>query len=253
MEIKADIPMEEAGQAKPEMAAHEPSSAVQPAEAKSMEEEVSEAMAAPAPEKKKFDPNIKLFNRWPMVDLVLTDKGLASIMNIDPIIVPRTGGKFATTYMHKSKVNIVERLITKMMVPGHKGKKHKYTSGRCPASTQAIMKALIEAFGIIETKTKQNPVQILIKAVENAALNEEIAAYRMGGTIARQAVTTSPRRRLDLSLRHITQGIYRAKFNRKTPLPSIIADELMAAAANDPKSFAVQERSRIEKEAEGAR
>ncbi len=205
------------------------------------------------PEPKKKDPSIKLFNRWDMASVVVSDPGLGSIMNTDPIIYPKTGGKFASEYLHKNKMNVVERFINKMMVPGHKGKKHKYTSGRCPASTQAIMKSLIKAFEIIEKKTNQNPVQILVKAIENAALNEEITAYRMGGTIARQAVTVSPRRRLDMSLRHLTQGIYKLKFNRKTPLPNIMADELIAASNNDSKSFAIMERSRAEKEAEGAR
>ena len=224
------------------------------------EEEVRKAMERirrqadiPKPEPKKRDPSIKLFNRWDVAGVVVSDPGLASIMNTDPIIYPRTGGKFASTYLHKNKMNVVERFINKMMVPGHRGKKHKYTSGGCPASTQAIMSSLIKAFEIIEKKGGQNPVQVLIKAVENAALNEEIAAYRMGGSIARQSVTVSPRRRLDMSLRNLTQGIYKLKFNRKTPLPQIMADELMLAAANDPKSFAVQERSRMEKEAEGAR
>lgn len=227
---------------------------------KEAEEEVRKALEkiknmpiTPKPEPKKKDPNIKLFNRWDMAGIVVSDPGLASIIGTDPIILPRTGGKFASEYLHKSRMNIVERFINKMMVPGHRGKKHKYTSGRCPASNQAIMKALIASFGVIEKKTGKNPVQILVKAVENAALNEEIAAYRMGGTIARQAVTVSPRRRLDLSLKHLAQGIYKTKFNRKTPLPEVIADELMAAANNDSKSFAIMERNRAEKEAEGAR
>jgi small subunit ribosomal protein S7 len=207
----------------------------------------------PKPTPKPRDPSIKLFNRWDVAGVVVTDPGLASIMNTDPIIVPKTGGKFAGEYLHKNKMNVVERFVNRMMVPGHKGKKHKYTSGRCPASSQAIMKALIEAFGIIEKKANKNPVQVMVQAVENAALNEEIAAYRMGGTIARQAVTVSPRRRLDMSLRHLTQGIYRLKFNKRGSLPNIIADELISAANNDPKSFAISERSRIEKEAEGAR
>ena len=207
----------------------------------------------PKPEPKKKDPGIKLFNRWDMAGVVVSDPGLASIMNTDPVILPKTGGKHASEYMHKNNMNVVERFINKMMIPGHKGKKHKYTSGRCPASSQAIMKALIESFEIIEKKTSQNPVQILVKAIENSALNEEIAAYRMGGSIARQAVTVSPRRRLDMALRNLTQGIYKMKFNKKAPLPNIMADELMAAAANDAKSFAVSERSRIEKEAEGSR
>jgi small subunit ribosomal protein S7 len=207
----------------------------------------------PKPAPKPKDPSIKLFNRWDVASVVVSDAGLASIMNTDPIILPKTGGKFASTYLHKNKMNVVERFVNKMMVPGHKGKKHKYTSGRCPASSQAIMKALYESFEVIEKKTNSNPVQVMVKAVENAALNEEIAAYRMGGTIARQAVTISPRRRLDMSLRHLTQGIYKMKFNKKGSLPNIMADELIAAANNDPKSFAISERSRIEKEAEGAR
>ncbi len=227
---------------------------------KETEEEVRKAIERirkqaeiPKPEPKRKDPKIKLFNRWDIAGVVVSDPGLGSIMSTDPIIYPKTGGKFASEYLHKNKMNVVERFINKMMVPGHKGKKHKYTSGRCPASSQAIMKSLIEAFEIIEKRTNQNPVQILVRAVENAALKEEITAYRMGGTIARQAVTVSPRRRLDVSLRHLAQGIYKMKFNRKTPLPNVIANELIGASNNDPKSFAIMERSRAEKEAEGAR
>lgn len=216
-------------------------------------QKIREMPITPKPEPKKKDPNIKLFDRWDMASVVVSDPGLVSIINTDPVILPKTGGKHASEYLHKNKMNIVERFINKMMVPGHKGKKHKYTSGRCPANSQAIMKSLISAFEIIEKKTNKNPVQVLVQAVENAATNEEIAAYRMGGTIARQAVTVSPRRRLDVSLRSLTQGIYKMKFNRKTPLPDIIADELIAAANNDSKSFAINERNRIEKEAEGAR
>lgn len=208
---------------------------------------------APKPEPKKKDPGIKLFNRWDVSAVVVSDRGLANIINTDPIILPKTGGRHAGEYLHKNRMTVVERFINRLMVPGHKGKKHKYTSGRCPASSQAIMKAMILSFEIIEKKSGKNPVQVLVQAVENAAVNDEIAAYRMGGTIARQSVTVSPRRRLDLSLRHLTQGIYKIKFNHKGSLPQVIADELMAAAANDPKSFAVQERSRSEKEAEGAR
>jgi ribosomal protein S7 len=37
------------------------------------------------------------------------------------------------------------------------------------------------------------------------------------------------------------------------PLPEVIASEILAASNGDSKSFAIQERNRIEKEAEGAR
>ena len=197
--------------------------------------------------------SILLFNRWHFDDVQVNDPGLKNYINVTPIIVPRTGGRFGTSPLHKHFMPLVERFMTKLMVPGHKGKKHKYSSGRCTASTQTIFKAVEEAFDIIEKKTQKNPLQILVQAVENAAFLEEIASYRLGGIIARQAVVVAPYRRLDLALRYLTQGIYHSGFGKKTNLAQAIAEELIAAANNDPKSSAVREKNRIEKEAEGAR
>ena len=196
---------------------------------------------------------ILLFNRWDLDAVKVQDEGLKKYINLMPIIVPRTGGRYATTPFHKNKMSIVERFMNKLMVPGHRGKKHKLTSRTFPGNTQTLYLQIKNAFEIIEKKTNQNPVQILVKAIENSALLEEIAAYRLGGIIARQPVTTSPQRRVDLALRHLTQGIYKSSFKKKRTLAQTIAEELISAANNDPKSFAVSERNRIEREAEGAR
>jgi len=196
---------------------------------------------------------LKLFGKWDMAATKIDDMGLQKYMNIAPSMVPRTYGRYSSDSSTKMKMSIVERFVNKMMVPGHRGKKHRTTSGRCPGSTVSKLKAMEEAFAIIEKKTSKNPVQFLIKAVENAAPLEEIAAYRMGGMIARKSVIISPQRRLDLALRHLTQGIYSTTFGKKKTLPHAIADELMLAAADDKTSFAVNERARLEKEAEGAR
>lgn len=200
-----------------------------------------------------MENKILLFNRWDLSGVVVEDAGLNRQINLRPLIVPRTGGRYATEGMHKNEVNIVERLINKLMVPGHTGKKHKITSGKCPGSTQALYKAMKEAFEIIEKKTGKNPVQVLVKAIESSAVLEEVAAYRLGGIIARKAVIVSPRRRLDLSLKFLAQGIYRKKFKKSKRLPAVIADELIDAAAGDTKSLAVSEKNRLEREAEGAR
>jgi len=143
--------------------------------------------------------------------------------------------------------------MNKLMVTGHTGKRHKLTSGRFCGNYQTISREMQKAFEIIEGKTKQNPVQVMVKALENAALYEEIAAYQMGGMIARKAVITSPQRRIDVALRLITQGIYRSAFRSKKTLGTAIADELLAIANNDARALAVRERNRLEKEAEGAR
>ncbi|MCK4497138.1 MAG: 30S ribosomal protein S7 [Candidatus Aenigmarchaeota archaeon] len=194
-----------------------------------------------------------LFNRWDMSEVKVEDPGLKNHINLDPILIPRTGGRFATKPFQKDKVSIVERLMNKLMVSGHRGKKHKLTSGHQAGNIQALYKIMKKAFEIIEKRTKKNPVQVLVNAIENAALLEEVASYRLGGIIARSSVVVSPQRRVDLALRHVSQGIQKASFKTKKSLAEVISDELISASNNDSKSFAIQERNRIEREAEGAR
>jgi len=195
--------------------------------------------------------NVLLFNRWDTSEVKVSDLGLDRYINKRALIVPKTSGK--TSAMYRQKTHIVERFMNKLRVPGHRGKKHKITSGHCPPNAQTIYLHTKKAFESIEKKTKSNPLNVLIKAVENAAMIEEVASYRLGGIIARQAVVVSPQRRLDLALRYLTQGIYKSSFRKRRPLSEVIADELIAASKNDSKSFAIQERNRIEREAEGAR
>ena len=201
----------------------------------------------------KSENKILMFGRWDITGVKVEDEGLKNYINLRPVLVPRTGGRYATTSFHKNDMSIVERFINKLMVPGHRGKRHKLTSGRCAASTQAIYLSLKKAFELIEKKSNQNPIQVLVKAVENSSMLEEIASYRLGGIIARQAVIISPQRRLDIALKHLAQGIYKSNFKSKNTLAKSIAEELIAAANSDPKSFAISERNRIEREAEGAR
>jgi small subunit ribosomal protein S7 len=200
-----------------------------------------------------MEEKLLLFNRWDLTQVNVDDQGLQGQINLNQMIIPRTSGRFATTEFHKSKINIVERFINRLRVPGHRGKNHKITSGRCPENTPVLYKAVKEAFEIIEKKTGKNPVQTLVAAIENSAILEEVASYRLGGTIARKAVVVSPQRRLDLALRFLTQGIYKTNFKNKRKLSEVIADELLAAASGDTKSFAVGEKNRLEREAEGAR
>lgn len=194
-----------------------------------------------------------LFNRWDTSEVKVDDPGLKNHINLDPILIPRTGGRFATKPFQKEKISIVERLMNKLMVSGHRGKKHKLTSGHQAGNVQVLYKIMKKAFEIIEKRTKKNPVQVLVNAIENAALLEEVASYRLGGIIARSSVVVSPQRRIDLALRHISQGIQKASFKTKKSLAEVISDELISASNNDSKSFAIQERNRIEREAEGAR
>ncbi len=193
-----------------------------------------------------------VFDRWDMDQVKVSDEGLVKYLNLRPMMVPRTYGRKSGDF-RKNDMSIIERFMNKLMVTGHSSKRHKITSGRFCGNYQTIMRETIKAFEIIEEKKKANPLQVFINAIENAALYEEIAAYQMGGIIARKAVITSPQRRVDLALRLMTQGIYRSTFKHKKTLAEVIASEIMAIADSDPKTLPIRERNRIEKEAEGAR
>ncbi len=197
------------------------------------------------------EKRILIFGKW-SPDVEIKDLGLKRYINLKPVIIPKSCGRWIPN-LHKEKVNVIERFINKLIVPGHRGRRHKITSGHCTANTQMVLSAVKRAFELIEEKTKSNPIQIFVNAIENAALYEEIVAYRLGGIIARKAVVVSPQRRLDVALRHLAQGVYSATFNTKKKLAEAIADELLAAHNNDSKCFAIRERQRLEKEAEGAR
>ncbi len=196
---------------------------------------------------------IKLFDRWQTEGIKVEDLGLVNYINLDPVLVPRSGGRHAKHQFHKSKLNIVERLINKLFVAGHKGRKHKFTSGQNVGKTFTVTKIVVDAFGIIEEKAKVNPVEVLVRAIENSSPIEEVTTFRKGGMTSREGVVTSPQRRVDLALRHIAQGTFASSVKSKKPAAACLADEILLAFKGDMKSKAVGERHRREKEAHGSR
>lgn len=236
----------------PEKKTRKEENAAKPQEKPKEEPGAEKPAVAPAKPKVSF-PGIKLFGLWDISQVRVEDPGLKRYIKLRPLIIPRSGGRYGSQRFYKNEMSIVERFMNKLAVSGHKGKKHRLTSGHCSTGKQSLLKSMKQAFQIIEKKTSQNPVQVLVKAIENSSMLEEVAAYRMGGIIARKAVLVSPKRRLDIALRYMTQGIFKASFKNRQSLAEVIARELIAAANNDPKSFSIMERNRIEKEAEGAR
>lgn len=197
---------------------------------------------------------IKLFNRWSFKDIEIRDPGIKPYINLDPIVIPKTFGRNTQQKFHKSKMNIVERFANKIMVPGHRGKKHLISSADNVGKTQTVLNIIKNVFEKLEKKTNKNPIEVLVKAIENAALREEIASYQMGGIMVRKAVITSPQRRIDFALSIITQSAYRKSFGKKITIADALADEIYNAYKNDAsKSEAIREKERIEREASGAR
>lgn len=197
--------------------------------------------------------SILAFNKWDTTGIKVQDQGLASYISLKPRIVPKTGGKNVGTRFHKSKTFIVERLINKVMVPGHKSKKHfisSYQKTGKGTKAYAIVKSALET---IENKTKENPIQVLVKAIENAAPREEIVTIEYGGARYPKAVECSPLRRIDIVLRLFTQGAFQKSFNKKKKIESALADEILNAYNLSQTSLAISKKLEVERQADSSR
>ena len=196
---------------------------------------------------------IKAFNRWDLDGVKVDDAGIAPYITLTPKIVPKTGARYGGKKFYKSKIFIVERLVNKLMVPGHKSKKHFKTSYHISGKAQTAFKIVEEAFKQVEKSTKENPIKIFVKALENAAQREEIVTIEYGGARYPKAVECSPQRRVDLALRHMTQGAYHRTFNTKKGIVSSLADEIVSAYRMSNASNAIAKKLEIERQADSSR
>ena len=196
---------------------------------------------------------MKMFNRWDLEGIKVADAGLQPYINLEPRIVPRTAARNIKVQFGKSKQSIVERLMNKIMVPGHKGKKHRISSGRCGGKAVRAYRIVEKAFIIIEQQTKKNPIEVFVKAVENAAPREEINTIEYGGAVYPQPVEMSPQRRVDYALRLMTQGAYQKSFNSKKKIQETLAEEIIKAYNGDNKSAAIAKKLELERQTDASR
>lgn len=196
---------------------------------------------------------IKAFNRWSTEGIQVQDAGLQRYISLDSRIVPKTGGRSAKNRFHKSRVFIVERLINKVMIPGHKSKKHFKTSGHMTGKAQTTSQIIEEVFKTIESQTKENPIKVFVKALENAAPREEIITIEYGGARYPKAVECSPQRRIDIALRLMTQGSYHRSFNSKKGIVKALSDEIIASYNLSLASNAISKKNEVERQADASR
>jgi len=196
---------------------------------------------------------ILVFNKWPCEGITVQDPGLERYITISPIMVPKTGARYAGQKFYKSRINIVERLINRLMTPGHKAKKHKVTSGHTTGKATTVYNLVFQALAIVERKTKKNPVEVLVKAIENGAAREEIITIEYGGARYPKAVEASPQRRIDQVLKLLAQSSYQKSFNSKKGAASVLAEEIILAYQANPNSIIISKKLELERQADSSR
>ena len=100
---------------------------------------------------------------------------------------------------------------------------------------------------------KENPLQILVKAIENASPRDETTTIEYGGARYPQAVDVSPLRRVNLAIRWIVQGAYQKSFGKKIKMAESLANEIIKAADGNMESYALSKKNDAEKQADAAR
>ncbi|MFQ6095092.1 MAG: 30S ribosomal protein S7 [Candidatus Bathyarchaeia archaeon] len=185
---------------------------------------------------------IKLFKKWSFEEVEVRDPGLKRYICLRPIYVPHSMGRHEHKRFKKSEMNIVERFVNNLMRPGkNAGKKLR------------AIKVVKNAFEIINLRTGKNPIEVLIRAIENSAPCEDTTRISYGGIAYHQAVDIAPQRRVDLALRFLADGARNASFSNPKPLEECLAEELILAANKDMKSYAMQRKNEMERIALHAR
>ncbi len=206
------------------------------------EQEPEEEVVETGPDAPGSDIGEFIFDRWDPSEVTLHDKGLARYVSLTGRFSIHTGARHANKKFGKAEVNIVERFVNQLMrTDDYTGKK-----------TKAI-KVVEDTFEHIHEQTGENPLQVFVDALQNAAPREEVTRLRYGGISVPKAVDTAPSRRVDWALRNLAQGTIDTTYKNSTPVHVCVARELLEAADGSPDSYAVGRKDEVERVAGSAR
>ncbi|MXR19831.1 30S ribosomal protein S7 [Halobacterium bonnevillei] len=182
----------------------------------------------------------KLFGKWDVSDIQYSDPSTRRYLAVTP--VAHTMGRHAQKQFKKSELSVVERLANRLMKTGaNAGKK------------QQALSIVQDAFDLVHERTDENPVQVLVRAVENAAPREETVRLKYGGISVPKAVDVAPQRRVDQALKFLADGAHSSSFKTPTDAAEALANQLIGAADYDVQTYAVGQKEEKERVAAAAR
>ncbi len=195
--------------------------------------------------------NILLFNKWDTSEISIEDEGLKNVILIQPFMtIPITFGRHEHQRLKKSEVHIIERLANKLM---HFGKRYAKNTGRMGGKKARVINVVKTALDIIYLEAGKNPVELLIRAIENTAPNEDTTRIVYGGVVYHVSVDVSPLRRVDLALRFIAEGVRISSYSNPQSMEEVLAKEIILASNSDMNSYAIKKKNEQERIAMSSR
>jgi small subunit ribosomal protein S5e len=125
--------------------------------------------------------------------------------------------------------------------------------GRNNGKKLMAVRIVKHAFEIIHLLTDQNPIQILVDAVQNTGTREDSTRVGNAGAVRRQAVDVSPLRRVNQAVYLLTTGTREAAFRNVKTIAECLADELINAAKGSSNSYAIKKKDELERVAKSNR
>jgi small subunit ribosomal protein S7 len=195
--------------------------------------------------------NMLLFNRWDTSAISIEDEGLKNVILIQPFMtIPITFGRHEHQRLKKAEVHIIERLVNKLM---HFGKRYAKNTGRMGGKKARVINVVKTALEIIYLETDKNPVELLIRAIENTAPNEDTTRIVYGGVVYHVSVDVSPLRRVDLALRFIAEGVRISSYSNPQSIEEVLAKEIILASNSDMNSYSIKKKNEQERIAMSSR
>ncbi len=165
----------------------------------------------------------KLFGKWAYADLKVEDKTLEGYITFQPmksqVFFPHTAGRYQQRAFRKVGCPFVERFVNSLMM-----------HGRNTGKKLMAIKIVKQALEIINLMTGENPLQVLVKAIENGGAREDSTRIQVGGVIKRQAVDVSPLRRVNSAIYMMTSGARESSFRKIKTISECLAEEIMNCA-----------------------
>lgn len=189
---------------------------------------------------------------YSLENVAVKDQALQPYINLEPRLLVKSHGRHVQKF-GVAKTHLLERIANRLAVPGHVGKKHKIITSWSSGKYNKNMSTVIQTLSIIHEKKKENPLQVLVRAIESAAPRDETTTIEYGGARYPQAVDVSPLRRVNLAIRWIVQGAYQKAFGKKTKMAEALANEIIKASEGNMESYALSKKNDAEKQADAAR
>merc|ERR1712167_66827 len=137
----------------------------------------------------------------------------------------------------KAQCPVVERFTTMLMTAGSRNNGKKQRAVRLCEQTMELVALL----------TGQNPIQVLVTAIEHSGAREDSTRIGSGGVVRRQAVDVAPLRRVNQAIYLIVKGARTATFRNMKSMAECLADEIINASKPGANSYATRKKDEIER------